>query len=197
MKAPGIFIKIDKIHSLRIREWVHEIDWQIIVNQIEMRGVSLGHDTQPDEGISSFCRITEIPKGRGRYRPNYGDFGGGFEYSFSSHPDGIKFIAHSTVLKAYRKSLKDLEIILPGRIEIRAPSEGYGIIDVDDSRFVEGENYFGFHGDFFDLFHVWEWYNEDTHPFEFRFSPSSIGCFASVLHIESNTLLDLTKDVEW
>ena len=196
---PGIQIRIGQADSLRVQEWIYEIDWQILSKQFEKRKSVLAFDMQPPDGgiFPRFHRLDKLPTERGRFRPHYGDFGGGFEYLFRSHPEGTKLLARSTVLKVYRESLEPFEIVLPNPTQTQALAKGYGIISVNDSRFAKGENYFGFFGDFFKIFHAWEWYSEDTEPFEFRFLPSSVGCFASVFHLESGALLDLTKDVQW
>jgi len=196
---PGILINIDSENSAKLKAWVEQIDWQIIVNQIEKRGVSITHDKKPEKGqkLSFFCRLTEAPKERGRYRPHYGDFGGGFSYAFQDHPDGTQIIARSSILPLYKKNIKPLILTIPNKIEITVPSDNYGILSADDSQFKEGVNQFGFHGEFFQLFHAWEWYSEDSEPFKFSFYPSSVGCVATVLHLESKDLLDLTKDLQW
>ena len=193
----GILINIGSEHSAQLQAWVDETDWLIIANQLETRSAIVALDKKSTLGGFSLCRLTEVPEERNRYRPHYGDSGGGFEYRFRTHPSGTQVIAQSSVFETYKKDLCPLELILPNSIETQVPAANYEIISADNSRFKEGWNQFGFRGKFFHIFHAWEWYSEDTHPFEFQFHPLSVGCVIRISHIESNTLLDLTKDVEW
>ena len=199
---PGIQIRIDKINSQRIRKWLRDIDWQIISSRIAKNGNITARDYKPpDGGHSRFHHLEELPTERGRFRPHYGDVGGGFEYYLRSHPQGTKLIGTcERVGFFYKITSPPLELILPNKIELQVyeePSEGGGFIYPHDNQFIDGENTLGFYGDFFKLFHNWEWYSENIKPFEFVFVPMSIGCLFKVLHLETNTLLDLTKDIDW
>ena len=199
---PGIQIRIDKVNSQHIRNWLSDIDWQIISDQIEERGSIVVRDYQPpDSSLSSrFHRLEKLPTERGRFRPHYGEFGGGFQYHIRSHAQGTRIVGHSNAAKFYKITPPPLDIILPNKIEIMVSTEGvenFGVFYPHDNQFKAGENTFAFFGEFFQLFHAWKWYSEDTDPFEFQFIPMSVGCLVRVLHIESNTLLDLTEDVGW
>ena len=199
---PGIQIRMDQADSLRVQEWIYEIDWQILSKQFEKRKSVLAFDTQPPDGgvFPRFHRLDKLPTERGRFRPHYGDTGGGFEYHIRSLPQGTQIIGHSRAAEFYKITPPPLEILLENKVDVEVfqePNKWGGSLYPPDNRFTEGENIFGFYGDFFKIFHAWEWYSEDTEPFEFEFVPMSMGCLIRVLHIESNTLLDLTKDVDW
>jgi hypothetical protein len=197
---PGILINIDPEYSAQIIDWVQEIDWRIIASQIEKRGKATVFYKAPDDPFPRFHRLEEIPKERGVYRPHYGDTGGGFEYCFRSTPEGIKVSGYSHGARFYKVEPPPLELMLPQKIEIEIPrklQENFGILYPHDNYFKEGENQFGFYSEFFSIFHNWQWYSEDTEPFEFSFVPMSIGCLVRVLHIQSKEMLDLTKDVGW
>ncbi len=194
---PGILINIDPKHSAKLQTWVNEIDWQIIANQFETRSAVLVLDKKSTLGGFSLTRLTEIPEEKDRYRPHYGDFGGGFSYSFRDHPDGTYLLAQSTARPVHRKNLVPLALILPSKIKTALVAEGYGVISAGDSQFEAGENQFGFYGDIFQRFHAWAWYSEDIEPFEFRFYPGSVGCMVEAVHLPTENLIDLTKDVMW
>jgi hypothetical protein len=198
--APGILFRIDAANSLYLSEWVQETDWQIITSQIKKRGVAMILDMQPDRGGFPFGlgQIREIPSERGRYRPHYGDFGGGFEFCFRPQIDGIALTASCLAKTAEGEGLPSLKLHLPGIVEFQvAYFHRTGLAYVHNSIFAEGENSFGFYDEFYELFRAWEWYGEDMTSFEFWFAPLSVGCLMRVLHTRSGSLLDLTKDVDW
>ena len=197
----GILINLSPEDSAQLINWVQEIDWRIIKRQIERGGTPTVFYKAPGEAFARFVRLEELPEERGLYRPHYGDTGGGFEYTFrATTPEGTKVSGYSQAAKFYRIEAPPLELTLPQKIENQIPErlqENFGILDPHDNSFKQGDNHFGFHGEFFSIFHNWQWYNEDVEAFEFSFVPMSIGCLVRILHLESNTLLDLTKDVEW
>jgi hypothetical protein len=197
---PGILFRIDATNSLHLREWVQETDWQIIASQIEKRGVAIVLDMQPDQGEFPFHlgQIREIPSKRGRYRPHYGNFGGGFEFCFRPQIDGIVLTASCLAKKAEGEILPSFKLHLFTKVELQIEYlYRTGLIYVHDANFTEGENNFGFFGEFYEKFRAWEWYGEDLTAFEFWFAPLSVGCLMRVLHARSGSLLDLTKDVDW
>ena len=196
----GILIDLSSEDATQLINWVHEIDWRIIKRQIERGAKPTVFYKAPGEAFSQFVRLEELPEERGLYRPHYGDIGGGFEYTFRAVPEGIKISGYSQGAKFYRIDAPPLELTLPQKIAIEIPEKlqkNFGILYPHDNYFKEGANQFGFYGDFFSVFHNWQWYSEDTEPFEFSFVPMSIGCLVRVLHVESNEPLDLTKDVGW
>jgi hypothetical protein len=199
---PGIQIRIDEHNSQRIKKWLSDIDWEILANGIEKNGGVTAFDYLPVEGKRSprFHRLEKLPAERGRFRPHYGEAGGGFEFHIRSESKGTMLVGTSKAADFHKITPPPLNFLLPNKIEIevyREPVEWDGFIYPHDNRFIDGENILGFYGDFFRLFHAWEWYSEDTEPFEFTFVPMSIGCLIRVLHIESDETLDLTKDVDW
>lgn len=72
-----------------------------------------------------------------------------------------------------------------------------GIVGPDDTLIYLPEFLFGFYSKYLDMYHEWEWYNEDFEKLDFIFAPTSVGTMVSVLHRESGALLDLTRDFEW
>ena len=195
---PGILFRIDPENSVRLREWVYETDWQIIASQIDRRGAAIVLDQQPEEGQFSLGTIREIPSQRGRFRPHYGDFGGGFEYRFRPQPHGVSLIVSCLAKNADGGVLPTLELHLPGTVEFQVDHlYNTGLVYVDGSRFTSGENHFGFYGEFFEIYRNWKCYREGAVGFEFRFYPLSVGCMMRILHLKTESLLDLTKDVHW
>lgn len=67
----------------------------------------------------------------------------------------------------------------------------------EDTLRLQDAYLFGFGGDFLSIFRRWQWDSEDLDPFNFAFSPSSIGCTVQVTHTPSNDTLDLTAGVNW
>lgn len=197
---PGILINLNPEDSAYLINWVHEIDWRIIAAQIERKGTATVFYKTPGDSFPSFHQLNELPEERGLYRPHYGDTGGGFEYVFRAMPEGTQVSGYSQGAKFYRIEASPLEIVLPLQIESQVPEElqkGYGILAPHDNAFNAGGNPFGFYGDFFSIFHNWQWYSEDIETFEFSFVPTSIGCLVRILHVESGETLNLTKDVNW
>jgi hypothetical protein len=197
---PGILINLSPEDSAQLIEWVQEIDWRIIKRQIERGGKPTVLYKAPGETFSRFVHLEEISKERGIYRPHYGDTGGGFEYKFRATPGCTKVSGYSHGARFYKVEAPPLEITLPQTIETEIPEElqkNFGLLYPHDNHFAIGENQFGFHGEFFSCFHNWQWYSEDTEAFEFSFVPMSIGCLVRISHIESNEMLDLTRDADW
>jgi hypothetical protein len=196
----GILINIDTEYSAQIIDWVQEIDWRIIKRQIELGAKPTVLYKASDDSFPRFHHLEEIPKERGIYRPHYGDTGGGFEYIFRATPEGTKVSGYSQGAKFYRVEAPPLELTLPQAIEIQISEElqkNFGLLYPHDNNFKQGENHFGFYGEFFTIFHNWQWYSEDIEAFEFSFVPMSIGCLGHISHLQSNETLDLTRDVNW
>ena len=196
----GIQINLSPEDSAHLINWVHEIDWRIIADQIERKGTATVFYKTPGDSFPSFHQLNELPEERGLYRPHYGDTGGGFEYIFRAMPEGTQVSGYSQGAKFYHIEAPPLEIVLPLKIESQVPEAlqtGYGILAPHDNDFNAGENYFGFYGDFFTIFNNWQWYSEDVEAFEFSFVPTSVGCLVRILCDENGETLDLTHDVNW
>jgi hypothetical protein len=195
---PGILFRIEPSYTRKIAAWVEEIDWQILKSSIEKRGGALALDWQNTGQSGFFKSLTEMPTERGRYRPHYGDFGGGFEYSLHPSPGFIAVKARTLVKDAYGQEFAPFEFSLPGRVETSiSKASPSGLYYPHDSRLTDGETKFGFSGEFYAGFRTWEWYSEDLERYDFQFYPLSVGCLIHVIDLEQQSLLDLTKDIEW
>jgi hypothetical protein len=104
----------------------------------------------------SLARLTELPTEKDRYRPHYGDFSGGFSYTFRAQPEGVHLLVQSTVRPVLHRNLSSLRLILPTEMKSEGPGDNYGVLSTSDSDFLDGENIFGFHGKFFQHFHAWK-----------------------------------------
>ena len=122
---------------------------------------------------------------------------GELSYIFRPHTNGVTL----TVFAGYKIPGSDdyptFTFELPQPLERQVETDGFGIIYINDALFDDGENFFGFTGEFFDIFRSWKLYSENATEFEFEFQPLSIGCEVWVIHIESGERLHLTAGANW
>ena len=194
--TPGIFFRIDLQTSRQIREWIDELDWQYIKHRIGEIGSCMVAKIKPDPGKIPAQVLENVPEKAGIYRPLMSVIGGEVTYRF--RPQGKTVMLHIKTLYVI-PNIADC----PGRtmtlnqhFEHQAVTNGNEIM-FTYARLKDGDNLFGFSGEFFDIFHAWEYYSEDFELFEFEFQPLSIGCGVSVIHLASGEKIHLTANVEW
>jgi hypothetical protein len=195
--TPGILFRIDATTSHQIREWIEELDWQYIKQRIQRIGRCMVAKIHRSPGEGRIHFLETVPEQPGAYRPITADVGGETTYRFCPQHNTVAL--HVQV--RYRISgiaehpVRAMTLNQP--IENQVVADDYDILYINNALFKDGENFFGFTGEFFDILRAWERYSENVTEFEFEFQPLSIGCEVSVIHIESGDRLHVTADVNW
>lgn len=177
------------------------MDYQVICDQFERSGraiiVSL-------KGKPSFGQITEKPE-IGEAVPWYGDVGTGYEYRLLPNPDGYLLKVRNLASEhrmLCRETLPPYEIHVPKPVALhqngnssQGKERNAGYAFSEDK--VVGEITYCVTPDIFPILAAWSWYGEPISRYEFIFAPLTIGNLVSVRHIESDEVIDLTKNIEW
>ncbi len=192
----GIFFRVRDPFTSQIVSWRRGVDEAVMRYQLGRSSQILVFGLR-DQGLTN---ITEMPA-RGEFMPYYGVIGGGFE--FVLHPAGE--LTEVTVEAAVSQHpmfhpdpIEPLRLAIPAAMHTQAEVlENIGTVAPNDATTYLPEFLFGFYGQFIDIFHGWEWYSEDAGKYDFIFVPTSVGTMVSIRHRESESLLDLTRDVQW
>jgi len=194
--APGILFQVRDPFTSQIVSWRRDVDEAVMRYQLGRR------PNIPVIGLQGqgFTQISELPE-KGQFVPFYGDIGGGFSFVF--HPAGevTELTIGTSVSKHpmfHPDPIEPLKLTVPDSLIRQAEVYKYiGVVGPNDTLTDLPEFLFGFYGEYLDMYRAWKWYSEDVENFDFIFAPTSVGTMAHVLHRESGTVLDLTRDFNW
>ncbi len=194
---PGIFFPVRGDAARALAAWRYDTDSRIIRAHLQKRGFALVNNLVTGRHME---RITEMPE-PGTATPHIGMTGGGFTYRFTEHGGRLHLTAECYSTGFPPIAVDDLaphQAALPDAPWWQVPFRpGVELAYPEETLRLQGEYLFGFGGSFLHLFRGWAWYSEDPEPFDFAFSPSSVGCAILITHTQSGQALDLTAHVDW
>jgi hypothetical protein len=96
--------------------------------------------------------LKEMPSERGMYAPLLSMVGGELTYTF--HPTAN--VVNLNVFAGYKIPGSDdyptFDFELPRPLEHQVETNGFGVLFVNDALFKDGDNFFGFTDEFYDIF---------------------------------------------
>jgi hypothetical protein len=183
--------------------WQREVDLLVIRHQIETRGSAVAVIY---EGKTRLHSLKQVPP-LGQSIPWYGDFGGGYKFTFRPIDEGYRLKVEMT-LAGHEffcdDAIAPLELAVSEKVSIE-PATGdrlwwgfdwgwwcstAGETTIEELTFV-------LNSEMYSKMEAWGWDRGRWQTYEYGFIPLSVGCEMYVRDTLSNVEEHLTKDVCW
>jgi hypothetical protein len=202
MKTKFLVFCIAEDAYLKVHHYRQEMDYRIIKNQIDRKGMALIRRYRGKDGLNHIRDLPEI----GEAVPWYGTFGAGFSFTIRNEKEGSSLKVECL---ASEFSLLCSEKLLPLELHLSDGAQYRESIDqilketfrLSIDAFIENEEdreiYLVITPESLQLLTAWPSWGEPLTQYEFVFNPSSVGCAVLVQHVGSGESINLSKDENW